>query len=167
MNMKFCLIFLLGISCLQIWGADEVLHFENAIQEKRYNSLIEELRCPKCLNQSIADSHAGISEDLRNIVYEKIMLGKSDAEIKEFLKQRYGEFILYKPETSGANVILWYGPVAILIIAFVLIIIRMRNKRLVEGALSDVDVNKVHQLLGANSRENTVETSNTKNEELN
>ncbi len=119
-NVKVTFLFITLLFSSLVFS-DEVLTFKSAEQEQLYHELIQELRCPKCLNQSIADSHAGISEDLRNLVYEKVIAGETKRDIKVFLKERYGDFILYQPEVEGANLVLWYGPVvAIIFIVFVL-----------------------------------------------
>ncbi|MCE2679106.1 MAG: cytochrome c-type biogenesis protein CcmH [Burkholderiales bacterium] len=87
--------------------------------ESRFKSLASELRCLVCQNQSLADSHAGLAEDLKLKVYQQIATGKSDAEIKSYMVERYGEFILYKPSFSNSNAVLWMGPFVILLIAIV------------------------------------------------
>ncbi|NVJ62322.1 MAG: cytochrome c-type biogenesis protein CcmH [Gammaproteobacteria bacterium] len=134
-------------------GADEILEFDSEQQAERYRTLIHELRCPKCLNQSIADSDAGISEDLRNIVYEKIKAGQSNKEIKDFLKQRYGDFILYNPEASGANLILWFGPGLCLLIALIWLVMRIKgNEKSVESSLSDEESDKLERLLSPENK---------------
>ena len=129
---------LLAISSLA-WGFDDVKTFNNPQQEQRYQNLIQELRCPKCQNQSIADSDAGISEDLRDIVYEKIVAGQSDDEIRQFLKQRYGDFILYKPEMSGVNLVLWFGPFVGFIVVVGIIIYYVRRSQRRELSLQECD----------------------------
>lgn len=135
-------------------ASEEMLTFESASQESRYYQLIEELRCPKCLNQSIADSNAGISEDLRNIVYEMILEGKSDQEIRDFLSERYGDFILYKPDTSGANLVLWVGPVLLMLIvlSIVFVKIKRRARRQETNDISDEELQRVQQILDADER---------------
>ncbi len=76
----------------------------------RYRSLIAELRCVKCQNQSLADSDAPVAHDLRRIVREQMATGASDEEIKQYLVQRYGEFVLYRPRLSPQTWLLWFGP---------------------------------------------------------
>ena len=148
--MKKFIIILLLIP-IAAFSADEILDFKTEEQAERYRALIHELRCPKCLNQSIADSDAGISEDLRNIVYEKMMAGQSNEEIKEFLKQRYGDFILYSPETSGANLILWFGPAIFLVFALAWLLRRIKRSAVAdEEELSDEESDKLKQLLNNN-----------------
>lgn len=87
--------------------------------EARYKQLASELRCLVCQNQSLADSQAGLAEDLKAKVYQQIESGQSDADIKTYMVERYGEFILYKPSFSSGNAVLWIGPFIILVIAVI------------------------------------------------
>ena len=87
------------------------------MQEQRYSDLIDELRCLVCQNQSLADSHAELAQDLRNEVYEKIIGGESDDTIIKFLVDRYGDFVLYRPPLQQKTWILWFGPVLAMIFA--------------------------------------------------
>ncbi len=108
----------------------ELFVFKYPSQEQAYIQLIHQIRCPKCENQSIADSNAGISEDLRHIIYEKINQNKNEEEIKQFLVERYGEIILYDPKKSGANLLVWLGPILLLMI--VILFIFLRQKRVMQ-----------------------------------
>ncbi|HMN79619.1 MAG TPA: cytochrome c-type biogenesis protein CcmH [Burkholderiaceae bacterium] len=83
-------------------------------QETRLKQLSEELRCLVCQNQSLADSNAELAVDLRNQVRDQIEQGKSDQEIKSYLVQRYGDFVLYKPPVQSNTTLLWFGPFALL-----------------------------------------------------
>lgn len=91
----------------------------NPEQKAKYKEVAEELRCLVCQNQSIADSQAGLATDLKGIIAEQIIQGKSKDEIKTFMEARYGEFILYKPAYSSENIVLWVAPFLVLILAFV------------------------------------------------
>jgi cytochrome c-type biogenesis protein CcmH len=84
--------------------------FENPAEERRYQALLAELRCVMCQNQSLADSDAQIARDLRREVLSMMREGRSDAEIRDFLVARYGEFVLYRPPMSAATWLLWFGP---------------------------------------------------------
>ena len=114
---------------------EKVLNFKNNVDQARYHELIAELRCPKCQNQNLADSNAQIAIDLRTQVYDMVDDGTSDTEILAYMVARYGEFVLYSPQKSGANFILWYGPFVLLgigLIGFILVIrnnAKRRNKR--------------------------------------
>jgi cytochrome c-type biogenesis protein CcmH len=93
----------------------EVLNypFDTELEETRFNSLLGELRCPKCQNQALADSDAPIAQDLRQKVYDLLKDGKSDEEIRYYLVERYGEFISYRPALNTTTWVLWFGPVVL------------------------------------------------------
>lgn len=94
--------------------------FDNEVEELRFHSLLNELRCPKCQNQSLADSDAPIAYDLRGKVYELLQDGKSDQEIRDYLINRYGEFITYRPALKGSNWLLWLGPAFLLLFSLLM-----------------------------------------------
>ncbi len=100
-----------------VFAAIDAYEFQNPAQEQRFRALTTELRCPKCQNQTIADSNAPLSQDLRQRVYEMIQAGRSDQEIKDFMITRYGDFITYRPPFRPATWILWLGPVVLLLLA--------------------------------------------------
>lgn len=104
--------------------------FETAAQERQFRQLINELRCPKCQNQTIADSDAPLALDLRERVYQMTMEGQSREEIIEFMRARYGDFVHYKPPMNASTIILWVGPGLVLLIGFATIVMltRMRSK---------------------------------------
>lgn len=90
--------------------------FSSPAEAERFHALTEELRCVKCQNQSLADSHAQIAQDLRNEVLELMRQGKTDAEVKQYLVARYGDFVLYRPRMEPATWLLWFGPAALLLV---------------------------------------------------
>ena len=87
-----------------------VYEFEDSAQEKRFYSLISEIRCPKCTSGSIASSDVPVSRDLKNRVYELVLDGSTDAEIKKYVAERFGNFSDYRPALKGSNYLLWFGP---------------------------------------------------------
>lgn len=105
------------------------LQFRNAAEETRFHALAAELRCVKCQNQSLADSNAQIAHDLRREVLVLMHEGKTDAQIKQFLVERYGEFVLYKPRVAGSTWLLWFGPLLMLALGGLVIawIVRRRS----------------------------------------
>lgn len=106
------------------------LQYRDAAEEARFHALAAELRCVQCQNQSLADSNAQIAHDLRREVLVLMQQGNSDAQIKQFLVDRYGEFVLYRPPMEARNALLWFGPpVALLIGAGVLIWVVRRRSR--------------------------------------
>ena len=91
------------------------LQFHDAAEEARFHALTLQLRCVMCQNQSLADSNALIALQLRREVLDLMRQGKSDDAIKEYLVQRYGEFVLYKPRLEGGTLLLWIGPAVVLL----------------------------------------------------
>lgn len=88
----------------------ESYEFSERELETRYRALSQELRCPKCQNQNIADSNAPISQDLRRLLHQQLEAGDSDREILEFMVARYGEFVRYRPAFNAATAVLWLAP---------------------------------------------------------
>lgn len=113
-------------------AAIDPMPFRDAAEEARFRALTAELRCVMCQNQSLADSNAGIAIDLRREVLEMMQAGKSDQEIKDFLVERYTEFVLYDPPVRGGTLLLWLGPALILLAGAttVLVIVRRRARAL-------------------------------------
>lgn len=108
----------------------DVYDFSDRAQEQRYQNLIEELRCPKCQNQNIADSNAPISKDMRDAVYRMMKDGASNEEIVESLVGRFGEFVRYKPELDSRTFLLWATP-AIAVLGGLLVVagVVIRSRR--------------------------------------
>ena len=94
----------------------EPLVFDSMLQEDRFNQLTQELRCLVCQNQNLADSDAQLAHDLRAEVHEMLVAGKSDDEIKQFMVERYGDFVLYRPPVQKNTYLLWLAPMALLLI---------------------------------------------------
>ena len=103
-----------------------VYEFEDSMQEKRFYSLISEIRCPKCTSGSIASSDVPVSRDLKNKVYELILDGSTDAEIKKYVSERFGSFSDYRPALEGSNYFLWFGPFIFLAIILAIFLIKRR-----------------------------------------
>lgn len=129
-------------------AADVPFEFSTPEQEQRYKGLAEELRCLVCQNQSLADSHAELAQDLRNEVYRMIVQGHSDQEIVDFLVTRYGDYVLFRPPLKTGTVLLWAGPFLLLIGAFLIVFrFTQRNRRQTTPALSSEDQQKLDALL--------------------
>ena len=104
------------------------IEFRDAAEETRFRELSAELRCVMCQNQSLADSNAQIAHDLRLQVLDLMREGRSDAEIKDFLVARYGEFVLYRPPFGGGTLLLWLGPAAVLLAGAVVLVVVVRRR---------------------------------------
>ncbi len=109
---------LIGLLLLVAFSAAAIdpLPFKDSTEETRFQNLVRELRCLVCQNQNLADSDAGLAKDLRAEVLELMQSGKSDTEIKHFLTDRYGDFVLYKPPVKPGTWLLWFGPLLVLLI---------------------------------------------------
>ncbi len=117
------------------FAIDTEVAFDDPVLNERYRSLIHEIRCPKCLNESIAESDAPVAADLRREVRRLMGEGSTDEEIKTFLSERYGEFVLYRPRVSQTTWALWAGPFVFLAlggIVFWRILATRRNQPLDE-----------------------------------
>jgi len=123
-NFKKYIIFLFFITFSYLSYSDytdEILSFENIESRDLYYNLIEELRCPKCQNQNLLDSNAPLAQDLKNQLYVLINDGYKKNEIKDYMRSRYGDFILYNPPLNSNTIVLWILP-AILFITGVIIL---------------------------------------------
>lgn len=111
------------------FAIDQEIAFSDPALNARYLSLIREIRCPKCLNESIADSDAPVAADLRREVRRLMGDGKSDGDIKDFLSARYGDFVLYRPRVSETTWALWAGPFVFLVIGGIVFWRIVRSRR--------------------------------------
>lgn len=103
--------------------------FDNPRQEAQYRALIEEFRCPKCQNQNLAGSDAPIAQDLKKKTYDMVKDGRSDTEIRNYMYERYGDFISYKPPVRPSTWILWFLPPVILLLGVLGWLLRQRYQR--------------------------------------
>lgn len=132
----------------------EAFDFTGNVDETRFKSLISELRCLVCQNQSLADSDADLAHDLRREVYELMDQGKSDQEIIDFLVARYGDFVLYNPPLKPETWILWYGPFGLLAAGLVVLLYTVRQRRQQpEARFSEQEQQRLKQLLGDDNHE--------------
>jgi cytochrome c-type biogenesis protein CcmH len=124
-------IFFIGLLWSAAGMAAEPLVFENAEQEARYQELTEELRCLVCQNQNLADSDAPLAHDLRQEIFRMMEAGNSNDQIKTFLVDRYGDFVLYRPPVKGNTIALWLFPAVLLTMGggIVLLAVRRQNRQ--------------------------------------
>jgi cytochrome c-type biogenesis protein CcmH len=126
----------------------EVYQFTSPELELRYQSLTEELRCLVCQNQNIADSHAELAQDLRRKVYEMLSSGQSNAQIIDYMTERYGDFVLYRPPFNMRTILLWFTPVlALLIGALGFMSILNRRETNADEQLSKKELARIKELL--------------------
>ncbi len=120
--------------------ASELLKFENELERKMYYQLIQDLRCPKCQNQNLADSDAPIANDLRNEIYQLVKEGYTSSEVEKYMETRYGQFVRYAPAVSSATAVLWMLPAALIILGlFIILGILKRNRSFANDFGKDFD----------------------------
>ena len=113
--------------------ADDPLIFSDADEEARYQKLTAELRCVVCQNQNLADSNAPLAQDLRKEIYSMMQAGRTDDEIKQFLIDRYGDFVLYRPPIKSNTLVLWLMPAVLLFGGALVVVIVVRKRSLDPG----------------------------------
>lgn len=115
----------------------ETYQFDDPNKEALFRELINELRCPKCQNQSIADSDAPLAKDLRDRTYQMVQQGATKQEVVDYMVARYGDFAYYRPPVRLSTLVLWLGPVLVVLTGALVIIVRVRQQRHEEVELSD------------------------------
>lgn len=120
-----CLLLLTGLAFAQ---AIDPLPFKDHAQEVRFQSLTRELRCLVCQNENLADSNADLARDLRHEVFDLMQQGKSDDEIKQYLVDRYSDFVLYDPPMKASTMLLWFGPFLILLAGAAVVVVTVRRR---------------------------------------
>ena len=121
------LIFSLSVNIAMASPVD-TYEFNDEVTKIRFQALSKELRCPKCQNQNLADSNSPIAADLRRELYELLQQGKADSEIVDFMVDRYGEFVLYRPRVSELTYVLWFGPAVLILLGIIIVIVIVRRK---------------------------------------
>ena len=122
---------------------------DDPVQEQRARAISKNLRCMVCQNQSIDDSDAEVAGDLRRVVRERIAAGDTDAEVYDFVVARYGDFVLMTPRFGPATLLLWLGPLLVLILGggIVFAVMRRQKQRQAEPTLSPAEAAKLAALL--------------------
>jgi cytochrome c-type biogenesis protein CcmH len=141
-------VLLLWLLAFAVWAADPVAL--DAQQELRYQALSLELRCLVCQNQNIADSHAPLAEDLRNQVRTQLAAGRSDEQIKQYMTDRYGDFVLYKPPFKWETMLLWLGPALLVMLGLSVALLRLRRRTQDKTSVAP-DAEQLKKLLDENS----------------
>ncbi len=140
------LVLLLSMVSLSSQATIDAYQFDDPEKEALYKKLVKELRCTVCQNQDIGDSNSGLAQDLRRKTYEMISAGKDEDYVLDYMSDRYGDFVLYRPRLQTNTILLWVGPFIILIVAvfFLLKFIRRSEE---EAPLSEADRAAAEQLL--------------------
>ncbi|KIP95688.1 MULTISPECIES: cytochrome c-type biogenesis protein [Pseudomonas fluorescens group] len=152
---RFLAAVLLGLSLVGVaQAAIDTYEFANEGDRERFRELTKELRCPKCQNQDIADSNAPIAADLRKEIFRMLGEGKDNQQIIDFMVDRYGDFVRYKPALNAKTALLWFGPAGLLLGGFVVIVLIVRRRRgqraETPSSLSAEERQRLDQLLDKN-----------------
>jgi cytochrome c-type biogenesis protein CcmH len=116
-------------------AAIDTYTFKSEAEREQFRQLTEELRCPKCQNQNIADSNAPIATDLRREIFRMLEEGQDNQQITDYLVSRYGDFVRYKPALNSRTWLLWYGPAGLLLGGMLLLgLIVLRKRRTQTGS---------------------------------
>jgi cytochrome c-type biogenesis protein CcmH len=151
---KFILVFALTSALYASSNAlaqVDAFQFDNVEQQSRFRQLSDELRCPMCQNTNLSGSTGGVAEDLRREIHRMIIEGMSNEEIEQFMFERYGDFIFYRPRLRAETILLWFGPIIFLVIGgFIAVGVFRRAKSVDETGLklNDEQVTKLNELVG-------------------
>jgi cytochrome c-type biogenesis protein CcmH len=147
--MRLFIFLLLALQLNFSHARVEFREFERAELEERYNVLGDELRCLVCQNQNLKGSNSDLAKDMRNKVYQMISAEKTNKEIVDYMVERYGDFVLYKPPFKPITLMLWLGPLVFFIIALVSVlrVVKQRNKADAIEALTDEEHQRAQALL--------------------
>ena len=128
--MKFIVSFFILILfvSLPVNANKDLYKFDDESTRIRYKEITKQLRCPKCQNQDIADSNSPISSDMRREVHRLLLDGKTDSEVVDFMVERFGEFVTYKPKIQSSTYLLWFGPWIFVIFGLLLIGLLIRSR---------------------------------------
>ncbi|MBU1376014.1 MAG: cytochrome c-type biogenesis protein CcmH [Alphaproteobacteria bacterium] len=144
MRLRLLLAALAGLACLAA-ASDPAERLPDPAQEAQAREIFRDVRCLVCQNESIDDSEADLAHDLRQIVREQVKAGKSAPEIKRFLTDRYGEFVLLTPRFSIGNLALWGVPFLVVIAGVTLLFVRLRNRSL-DVELTPLEAERLRRL---------------------
>ena len=152
--MRMLLMLLLLTACLPPFAKEAAPAVDDPVLEQRAMKLAAELRCLVCQNQSLADSNADLAIDLKNQVRSQIREGRSDAQIREYMVARYGDFVLYSPPWKPTTALLWAGPFMLLIAGALtlVMVLRSRRARIVTTELTADEHARAQALLGGEDR---------------
>jgi len=145
--LKIILSLVFLLSTFSVQAKIESRSFANAQMEADYATLVVELRCLVCQNQSLSDSNAELAVDMRTKVFTLLTEGKSKDEITDFMVARYGDFVLYRPPVKSSTFLLWFGPLIFFIIAAFIVFSFMRRQSIEKPAINEQEQKKAHSLL--------------------
>ena len=145
-KLQLLMLLLCFVGSFSLVAQIDTFQFDTDEQQQRFRRLSDELRCPMCQNTNLTGSTGGVAEDLRREVHRMIIEGWPDAEIEQFMFDRYGDFIFYRPRLRAETVLLWFGPLIFLLIGAWMAFGILRKARIVDQAELDLDPTQQQQL---------------------
>ena len=149
MMKRLILSIWMALAIAGAWAKDAAPLAEDPVVEQRLIAISEEMRCLVCQNESLAGSRADLAVDLRRELREQIRQGRSDAEIREFMVSRYGDFVLYRPQVKPITYLLWGGPFVLMIAGVIVLMmyLRRRGRATANASLSQDEASRAEALL--------------------
>jgi len=126
--MRLTLAAIMLLCSAAAWAIDSQPPFADPMLQARYTALTHELRCLVCQDETVADSNADLAADFRRQIHEMVAAGKTDAEIKAYMVERYGDFVLYNPPVQSSTALLWIGPFILLLLALGVVAMVVRRR---------------------------------------
>ncbi|WP_026958065.1 cytochrome c-type biogenesis protein [Aliagarivorans taiwanensis] len=147
------LVFLLGLISSAAFAAIDVYEFDSEQQEALFRELTQELRCPKCQNNNIADSNAGLAQDLREKTYQLVKQGNDKQQVLDYMVDRYGNFVRYDPPLTPAVLILWLSPLLVIVFGGIYLLGRNRNSSSNEPLVEEGERERLAKLIEQTERD--------------
>ncbi len=126
-RIVFCMLLMGSFSTA--YAAIDTYKFEDFENRKQFKVLTEELRCPKCQNQNLADSNSPIASDMRREIHRMVEEGQSNQQVVDFMVARYGDFVRYRPKRDSSTAFLWYGPIVLLAFGILVVVLISRRRK--------------------------------------
>ena len=145
--MKNILMVLFAVFTAHLFAAENQYQFNSAEEEQLFRQLTAELRCPKCQNQNIADSDAVVAKDLRDKVLQLVQEGNTKDEVIDYMIDRYGYFVHYKPPVTPLTLLLWILPLGFVVLGFVFILFKQKKQNTNRTTWTDADEKKLSKLI--------------------
>ena len=138
-GLTFVMVLMAALAVSPAFAQVDTFQFDTDEQQERFRRLSNDLRCPMCQNTNLSGSTGGVAEDLRREVHRMIMAGMTDQEIEQFMFERYGDFIFYRPRLRPDTILLWFGPLFFLLIGGYVLYRIVRRPKSVSDAVLDAD----------------------------
>jgi cytochrome c-type biogenesis protein CcmH len=144
LSAKITATIILWLTCISAQAA-EVYQFVNSKQRQTFYNIVEQSRCLVCQNETLLDSQAPLAHDLRQDIYLKVKAGQSQEQVLQYLTNRYGQFVLFKPKFELKNYLLWFGPFILLLMVILLLLTKRKHKTIMLTAAQQQQAKKLLQ----------------------